>query len=280
MSVPFVLTRFLYIKEEVLMSLLISVFEKDYDQSLFWASELYYSGYQEELIQYIDSIYCTFFRSQNPKLNRIMKYGVKNYHKGIHMAASLLLNLTSKKRNYTLKDFVVENFDPEINQGAREKETNLLIFSQIPQAEKYKFDNMSNLKNRKVLLNCCKYSTYKKWSNIFDCILFTKIDQKELYIKHTHNWLYYASYCPIWSKRIEEHCGYVDYENEKVCFQNDDWFEEFHEKYEYELEEQKLEVQSKMLHVSRVNQFTRQDLLKAYEPNYKSRIIKRRKQVK
>ena len=31
MSVPFVLTRFLYIKEEVLMSLLISVFEKDWN---------------------------------------------------------------------------------------------------------------------------------------------------------------------------------------------------------------------------------------------------------
>ena len=279
MPVPFVLTRFLYIKEEVLMSLLISVLEKDYDQSLFWASELYYSGYQEETLQYIDSIYSTFFRSQNPKLDRIMKYGVKQYHKGVHMAASLLLNLTSKKRTYTLKDFVIGNFEPEIIKGAREKETNILIFSPVPPAEKYKFDKISHIKNREILSHCCKYSTHKKWSSIFDCI-FTKMGHKELYKKHTHNWLYYASYSPIWEKRIEEHCGHIDYENEKVNFQNDDWFETFHEKYEYELDEQKLDVQSKMLHISHVKQLTCQDLLKAYEPNYKSHIIKKRKQSK
>ena len=56
MNVPFVLTRFLYIKDEVLLSLLISILEKDYDQSLFWASELYYSGYEKETMEYIDAI--------------------------------------------------------------------------------------------------------------------------------------------------------------------------------------------------------------------------------
>ena len=49
----FVLTRYLYIKEDVLMSLLISILEKNYDQGLFWASELYFSGFQEEVVEYI-----------------------------------------------------------------------------------------------------------------------------------------------------------------------------------------------------------------------------------
>jgi hypothetical protein len=274
--VPFTLTRFLYIREEVLMSLLISVWEKDYDQALFWASELYYSGLEKETLSYIDSIYSTFFRSQNPKLERIMKYGVAHYHKGIQMAASLLLNLTSKKRNFTLKDFVIGNFEPEIKEGAREKETNILIFAPIASAEKYKFDNISHLKPRDVLKHCCVYSAKKQWSSIFGCI-FATIPQKELYEKHTRNWLYYAAYCPIWETRIREHCGVIDGEKETVNFLDDDWFEEFHEKYEYELDEQNGEIQNKMLHTLPVKQLTRQDLLKTYEPNYKSRIIKKHK---
>ena len=105
--VPFTLTRFWYIREEVLMSLLISVWEKDYDQALFWASELYYSGLEKETLSYIDSIYSTFFRSQNPKLERIMKYGVAHYHKGIQMAASLLLNLTDLDLELVLAFFTI-----------------------------------------------------------------------------------------------------------------------------------------------------------------------------
>ena len=48
---PLVLTRYLYIKEDVLMSLLISILEKEYDESLFWASELYFSGYEQETVE-------------------------------------------------------------------------------------------------------------------------------------------------------------------------------------------------------------------------------------
>ena len=208
------------------------------------------------------------------------KKWAKNYHKGIHMAASLLLNLTSKKRHFTLKDFIVENFDPEINEGAREKETNILIFSQIPQAEKYKFDKMSNLKNRKVLLNCCKYSTYKKWSNIFDCILFTKIYQKELYIKHTHNWLYYASFSPIWKERIDKFKGKIESTLNKVEFENEDYFEEYHEKYEYEIDEQPVVVQNKIFGPSILKKLNINDLFKKYEPCIKIHKIKKIKRNK
>ena len=65
MEIPFVLTRYLYIKEDVYISLVKSVFEKDYDQSLFWASELYFSGFQQETIEFIHAIYTSYFESNN-----------------------------------------------------------------------------------------------------------------------------------------------------------------------------------------------------------------------
>lgn len=276
MNVPFTLTRFLYIKDEVLLSLLISILEKDYDQSLFWASELYYSGYEKETMEYIDAIYITFFRSQNPRLNRIVKWGVAKYNKGIHMAASLLLNLTSNMRKYTLQDFAAKNDDPEVLENAYKQETNVLIFSEEKNAEKYKFSELCHIQNRKILKYVCKYSTYKQWGKIFN-IPIVSFNHKELYEKHNHNWLFYASYCPVWSKRIKEHCGIVDEENEKVVFENDDWFEQFHENYEYEIDEQNGEIQRKMLHTSSVKQLTLQDLLNKYESHKKTHIIRKRK---
>lgn len=276
MNVPFTLTRFLYIKDEVLLSLLISILEKDYDQSLFWASELYYSGYEKETMEYIDAIYITFFRSQNPKLGRIVKWGLAKYNKGIHMVASLLINLTSNMRKYTLQDFAAKNDDPEILENAYKQETNILIFSKTKDAEKYKFDELCHIQNRKILKHVCKYSTYKQWGKIFN-IPIVSFDHKELYEKHNHNWLFYASYCPIWAKRIEEHCGNVDETNEKVVFKNDDWFEQFHESYEYEIDEQNGDIQRKMLHTSSIKQLTLQDLLNKYESHKKTHIIRKRK---
>ena len=182
MNVPFVLTRFLYIKDEVLLSLLISILEKDYDQSLFWASELYYSGYEKETMEYIDAIYITFFRSQNPKLGRIVKWGLAKYNKGIHMPASILLNLTSIPRKYTLQDFAAKNDDPEILENAYKQETNVVIFSEVKYAEKYKFSELCHIQNRKILKHVCKYSTHKQWGKIFNNNL-TSMNQKELYEK-------------------------------------------------------------------------------------------------
>jgi hypothetical protein len=276
MNVPFVLTRFLYIKDEVLLSLLISILEKDYDQSLFWASELYYSGYEKETMEYIDAIYITFFRSQNPKLGRIVKWGLVKYNKGIHMLASILLNLTSIPRKYTLQDFATKNDDPEILENAYKQETKVVIFSEVKYAEKYKFSELCHIQNRKILKHVCKYSTHKQWGKIFNNNL-TSMNQKELYEKHNHNWLFYASFCPIWTKRIREHCGTVDEINEKVVFEDDDWFEQFHENYEYEIDEQSRDIRSKILHTSGVTYLTLQDLINKYEPHKKTHIIRKRK---
>ena len=69
----------------------------------------------------------------------------------------------------------------------------------------------------------------------------------------------------------------IDEENEKVVFENDDWFEQFHENYEYEIDEQKGEIQRKMLHTSSIKQLTLQDLLNKYESHKKTHIIRKRK---
>lgn len=55
-----VFTRYLYIKQEVKLALLASLLNKSYD-ALFWAYELYYSGFVYELLELIFKIYYDFY---------------------------------------------------------------------------------------------------------------------------------------------------------------------------------------------------------------------------
>ena len=67
------LTRYLYITDEVKYSLLLSLIDKkDIHNVLFWAYELYYSGYDEELFKYIRCIYFDFYALQHPKFYRFI----------------------------------------------------------------------------------------------------------------------------------------------------------------------------------------------------------------
>ena len=60
-----VFTRYLYLKDEVKVALLLSILNKS-DDAIFWAYELYYSGYKNELFAFIWKIYYDFFATQNP----------------------------------------------------------------------------------------------------------------------------------------------------------------------------------------------------------------------
>ena len=60
-----IFTRYLYIKDEVRIALLVSILNKR-DDAIFWAFELYYSGFKYELIELIWKIYYDFFATLNP----------------------------------------------------------------------------------------------------------------------------------------------------------------------------------------------------------------------
>jgi len=64
-SSDLVFTRYLYIKEEVCIALLVSVLNQS-DDAIFWAYELYYSGFKHEFFNLIWKIYYDFFATLNP----------------------------------------------------------------------------------------------------------------------------------------------------------------------------------------------------------------------
>lgn len=70
-----VFTRYLYLKDEVKLSLLVALLNKK-DSALYWAYELYYSGFEEELFQHLWKIYYDFYYTLNPSFQ---DYFVKKY---------------------------------------------------------------------------------------------------------------------------------------------------------------------------------------------------------
>ena len=60
-----IFTRYLYIKDEVQIALLLSILNKS-DDALFWAYELFYSGFYKGFFDFIWKVYYDFFATLNP----------------------------------------------------------------------------------------------------------------------------------------------------------------------------------------------------------------------
>jgi len=65
------------------------------------------------------------------------------------------------------------------------------------------------------------------------------------------NWLYHASFSPLWNERIGKHNGFIDKINKKIIFtekeNSDDNEQAFYNEFGYEPDEQKIETQNKAL---------------------------------
>jgi hypothetical protein len=76
MTSPITFTRYLYLKDEVQLSLLVALLNKKDNVALHWAYELYYSGFEEEVFQHLWKIYYDFYYTLNPSFQ---DYFVKKY---------------------------------------------------------------------------------------------------------------------------------------------------------------------------------------------------------
>lgn len=70
-------------------------------------------------------------------------------------------------------------------------------------------------------------------------------DAADIKVAYLNNWLYHASFTPLWDQRIRAHNGTV--KERDVVFVTDDDMEEFYEKYGLEPDEQKAEVQQRSI---------------------------------
>jgi len=104
MSPLFQFTRYLYEKDEVQIALLFSMLNKNTEESLYWAYELYYSGYKTELSNLLWKMYYDFYAILNPSFNDFLLSKMKLFHDA-KTVSSIITNLII--RPYTLDVFIL-----------------------------------------------------------------------------------------------------------------------------------------------------------------------------
>ena len=359
-SSDIVFTRYLYIKDEVKIALLLSILHKS-DDALFWAYELYYSGFVKELFTLLWSIYYNFFASTNPTFEKYFMTYEEEYFNSFD--DNLISNCDHKIVSVIIQNLFIRTFNTDvfmINTIHNQFETIIdydfsLLKSNIKtqlqiwienkdhrsicyyllgtynnvhggsddllietyqiildifgesniylQKELLVQDFIDSLKNRqyininlisKVLALFSGEFVYKKDKQFYvivedkdisyyetatitsmcnnvlikpyqilynECIcsidnfkmlsLFklnrSIYSKKQLDNIYNHDWLYHASFSPIWSKRLKLYRGYPNHIKKKVEFVHDDYLESFHNNFGYEPDEQPFDVKIKAL---------------------------------
>ena len=341
----FIFTRYLYEKEEVGYSLLHSLLQKKEDEAIFWARELYDSGFEEELYKFLWIIFQDFYASLNMKFEHyllkkidILKNESKDKNSIIHLHL-IIKNLII--RPYNLDTFslitLINNFEIDSTIENLEQQespdylqTTLFIFEQWREKDsKFLEEKLSSfieifktkvketqtknlmkdwhttiklLKSTKLsfstqmlflnrILHMYSLSNHLKMGKIVTLTLPEeeiqqeidryksndlklhpyqilkngrryKINEKigalttlkrnessvtELKTAYFEDWLYYASFSPIWKERIENYNGYIVEEERKVFFEDEEEEELFYTSYGYEPDEQSNECHEKSI---------------------------------
>lgn len=122
-----IFTRYLYVKDEVRIALLVSILNKS-DDAIFWAYELYYSGFKNELLNLIWKIYYDFFATLNPTFEQyLMKKHTEIILGQDRVVSSVIQTLLFRPFNtdiFMLRN-IVENFEIDIVYHNTKKITNI-----------------------------------------------------------------------------------------------------------------------------------------------------------
>jgi len=84
------------------------------------------------------------------------------------------------------------------------------------------------------LRNCCKYAAKSPVPNMHN--LFQKFTSQT-------QWLYYASFSPLWNMRLQKYNAMIQHDKHDVVFKTDDEMDNFMDKFGFEPDEQPLQIQ-------------------------------------
>ena len=211
------LTRYLYNKSSVVLSLRNAIHDAAYESAVFWAYELYYSGFQKETINILLDIYKKRFSVNHPKLGLYIRKKLAQIKD--ETLATIVKNLTMKR--------------PDLMETADVKFVNVKAYH----IEPYKTLDPTHCVKWKYLQTACKYAVCKE-----------KLQKSDIDIRLSifrEKWLYEASFSPIWMERIHQVGGVV--EEGYIKFPTEDDEEAFYDQYGFEPDEQPLEIQTKCM---------------------------------
>lgn len=234
MKIP-IFTRYLYFKTEVINSLHWSLLDHQYEESLFWAYEIYFSGFQDEIFCFLQEFYKRYQNEVYPEyeihLSNLYEEWIAN--KKDHCIIGSIVNLiVNSKVSVTNSLRIRQNI--QTNKPKVEKKS-----CEIQRLLPEEIHNYHTLKLTKDTRNwnfldkvACKYHIRRVICSDLS-IAIPIVDSFNF-----DDWLYYASFTPIWKQRILKFGGKIDDINHTTVIENED----FNSLYDYEPDEQSREL--------------------------------------
>jgi|TARA_B110000967_G_scaffold169822_1_gene179465 hypothetical protein len=268
----FIYTRYLYNLAEVKQSLFLSLLEHDINESLFWAYEMHYSGHEDCLFTFINTLFNTIYISDNPELANYINTSNTEYKNTNNPEICGNIIATFCTRRYDLQSFCKTYFRCSGNQNYERTKNNMIVKLSQPTIQKYQTDETA-LHKYKILEKQCIYPVRKMYNDLFDITIPSFNDTYQIYNYH---WLYYANHSPIWNNRINLYNGIADNDKKIIVFEDDDDLEEFYLKWQYDPDEQGWQVQSKSIGFNHDKQLSLKDFCNKHNFKIKFKIINKK----
>ena len=222
MTTPYhpIFTRFLYEKTEVTYSLTYAILEKQTDESLFWACELYFSGWKKLLLIWLEWMRLSFYASDlGESILSLAEIDVKTW-------ILRMCDTTSNGcDNYAMSSPM--HLDLRAIPSARIDDV----------VESHGIISPARMVLSKVSLYAIRKEQCREMGK------HTRNHLVEYHIDdYLHHWLYYASFSRVWKECIRNHGGIVNHQTRMVEFPTDETMEAFYDRYGYEPDEQSLDI--------------------------------------
>jgi hypothetical protein len=212
-----VLTRYLFNKDTVIQQLKLSIYERDYKGSLFWAYELYFSWYEQEVINFlIDILHKAFphYKFLNEFLN--------DYY--CQWKEADIVNKPHQFIATIIRNLLVRN--PKVPENKKQA-----LFEIIEEDIIEYYTTQINLL-KPLDIPAIKEDT----RNVNEAKKIPKINSESV-PDFCDNWLYYASRNHLWKYRILQYKGTIDINTRKVEFSNIWNREQFFEAFGYNMKD-------------------------------------------
>jgi hypothetical protein len=263
-------TRYLYNYIEVRQSLFICLLNQNIEESLYWAYELYYSGYKLQTCEFILDTYLLLYKEDNMNYENKLIADLESIKKADSPLLYGNIIATLSTLQYDLHKFCKKYLKIDVQQSKF-----LKCKFNIELCEEYikQFETAhSTDKPYRFLRTNVKYPIRNHMNRLFNTLL---PDYDDLYTMLRVHWVYYASKSEVWYSRIHEYTSSeVDDEKKTVNFADDDELDDFYKKWGYDPDEETSATQIQLVGDKHNFQFGIKEFCKEYNLQIKIKKIR------
>ena len=262
-------TRYLYPKVFVKQSIMLALLDHNYDETMFWTYELYFSGFEDETYDFIFKLYHDIYRYDNPKLIKFMETTRDFWYKNslqYWLIGSIVATLCYC--NFRLDKFVENYFKVHCSHIEQHPKKLVIIRLREQDIREYKINRHVD-PPRNYLGLVCKYPIRTNMNRLF------MSDIPDLQKKWYYNWEFYAGQSPLWQERFDDFHARISMKDQKVIFEDEDWKEAFYERWNLEPDEQSFEMQHIILGNKEEKQLSLKEFCQKYGCPLLTKLIRR-----